>query len=440
MRYPVIGILLLVLGTAACKKEQGGGGSADLLDSSLLIAREYYLWYNQIPATFSSAQYGDPNALMQAIRAYSSEPGFNAAVDHWSFGMLQSEWNDVSGGLAGDLGIGVFFHDENDLRVSYVEPASVAGKAGVQRSWRITRINGRTDITATESSINFIVDAIYGGTAATIGFEKPDGTGGELNLVPGTYQEQPILLDTVYEAGAKKIGYLVLNSFLGNIDNMKKQFARSFEEFAANGATDLIIDLRYNGGGYVALQEELANYLVPSAKDKSLMYREQLNDKLSDLNSSADFGKKGTVEPKNIVFIISQNSASASEALINIMRPQLNVKLVGPSRSSGKPVGFFPIPVGDWYAFPVSLRIINANGEGNYFGGFTPDKVVADGLDKAWGDLSEDCLKAAHTYLGTGSFRSSEREAARSSPARIHLYNQLHVQKPSLLLENRIGH
>lgn len=83
----------------------------------------------------------------------------------------------------------------------------------------------------------------------------------------------------------------------------------------------------------------------------------------------------------------------------------MNVILVGPSKTYGKPVGFFPIPVGDWYIFPVSFRSTNKNGEGNYFNGMDLNNQVADGLDSDWGDVNESALASVLKYVGTGAFR-----------------------------------
>ena len=65
----------------------------------------------------------------------------------------------------------------------------------------------------------------------------------------------------------------------------------------------------------------------------------------------------------------------------------MDVQMVGPSKTYGKPVGFFPVPVGDWYIFPVSFRSTNKNGQGNYFNGMDLNNQIADGLDKDWGDV-----------------------------------------------------
>ncbi len=434
--------LLAGLFLASCKKDNGDDtpppsppvSEADKIkDTSLLIAREAYLWYNKIPANMNPRQYADPDKVMQAIRPYSIEPGFSDPVDRWSFAMLQAEWDDVSSGISGDFGLGIFFRTENDLRVTYVEPESSAGKAGIQRAWQILKINDRAITVADDATIDFIIDAIYYSTSAKINFKKSDGTTADITLNTSTYQEQPLVLDTVYTTGGKKIGYLVLNSFLGDQNTMKNRFQQTFADFAAAGVTDLVVDVRYNGGGYVVLQEELANYIAPTAANNQTMYTQQYNEILKEFNRTVKFAKKGTVNVPKMVMIISRNTASASEALINLMKPHMEVKTIGPSTTNGKPVGYFPIPVGDWYVFPVSSRLVNSQGQGSYFNGFTPDKLVADGLDKPWGDLTESCLAAAVNYLTTGALRAAGEESFNRDDLRS--YEKLPLKKMKVLID-----
>ncbi|HYC29471.1 MAG TPA: hypothetical protein VEB42_11650, partial [Chitinophagaceae bacterium] len=117
-----------------------------------------------------------------------------------------------------------------------------------------------------------------------------------------------------------------------------------------------------------------------------------------------------------IYFIVSDNTASASELLINSLKPFMNIKLVGPTKTYGKPVGYFPYPVGDWYVFPISFRTTNKNNEGNYFGGMALDNTVADGLDKDWGDINEASLASVLKYIGTGAFRVASADAYQPNP------------------------
>jgi carboxyl-terminal processing protease len=379
--------------------------SADALkDTALLYTKDIYLWYNQIPATFNARNYSDYDAIMTAIRQYSTEPGFSTPVDRWSFAMKQSEWDNLSSGVSGDFGINVFFKSEGDLRVKSVERSSPAGLAGVRRGWRITRINGSTNITT--SNADFIVQAVWNSSNGNFTFQKPDGSTVDINLAAATYQEHPVYLDSVYTIASKKIGYFSFNSFLGDTTEVYNEFARVFNRFAAAGINDLVVDLRYNGGGYVTVQQKLADWLAPSAANGQLMMKQQFNDKYTEYNSADNFKKLGSLNLNRIFFIVSNSTASASELLINNLKPYMNVQLVGPSKTYGKPVGFFPIEVGDSYIFPVSFRSTNKNGEGNYFNGMDLNSQVADGLDKDWGDINESCLQSAISYITSGVFRS----------------------------------
>lgn len=407
---------MAILGSAlffsSCSKHDSGGSNGGgnnptaedkLKDTALEYSRDIYLWYNQIPATFNARSYADLNKEMEAIRAYSKEPGFTDPVDRWSFAIKQQEWDDISGGVAMDFGLNIFFRVEGDLRVRIVEPASPAGLAGIRRGWKITKINGSSNITT--SNADFIVNAIYNSTSVDLSLLKPDGNTVNLTLAAASYQERPVALDSVYTAGSKKAGYLVYNSFLGDSTQTVNEFARVFGKFTAQNVDDVIIDLRYNGGGYVVYQNEIANYLVNAAGNGGLMMKQQYNDKYPQFTNSVNFNKKGTLNLPRIFFIVSGNTASASELLINNLKPYMNVTLIGPSHTYGKPVGYFNIPVGDWYIFPVSSRTTNKNNEGSYFNGFALNNTVADGLDKDWGDITESCLASALKYIGTGSFR-----------------------------------
>src|SRR5215203_2274100 len=375
-----------------------------LKDSALAFSKDIYLWYTQIPSSFNARSFSELDKLMIGLRQYSTEPGFTQPVDRWSFAIKQTEWDNISSGIAGDFGITVFFMAPGDLRVKSVEKDSPAGKAGIRRGWRVTKVEGNTDITS--ANADFLVSKIYNSNSASFSFQKPDNTTEDLTLTSATYKENPILLDSVYIVATKKIGYLSYNSFLGDTAKTYSEFQRIFTRFSSANVNDVVVDLRYNGGGYVTVQNKLANYLVNAAGNGGLMMKQQYNDKYTRYNESTVFKKIGTLNLNRVFFIVSNNSASASELLINNLKPYMDVKLIGPSKTYGKPVGYFNIPVGeDWYIFPVSFRTTNKNGEGSYFNGFPLDAQVADGLDKDWGDLNESALAAAIRYITTGSAR-----------------------------------
>jgi C-terminal processing protease CtpA/Prc len=413
-KYRIYAPMIVVLALfAACKKDKGSGSTNPpppaidkVKDTTIGYTRDIYLWYNQIPASFNAQTYADPYKIMTAIRAYSMEPGFTSAVDRWSFAMKKAEWDNTSSGVSGDFGLGVFFRAEGDLRVKSVEKASPAGVKGIKRGWRITKINGSTNVTT--GNADFIIQNVFYSSSSSFTFQKPDGTSVDVSLTSATYQENPIYLDSVYTVNGKKVGYLVFNSFLGDTTAIYNDFSRIFNKFSNAGVTELAVDLRYNGGGYVSVQEKLANYIVNSANNGSVMMKQEFNDKYSSWNEVMNFSKQGSLNLSRVFFIVSNSTASASELLINNLKPYMDVKLVGPGATYGKPVGFFPIPVGDWYIFPVSFRSTNKNGAGNYFGGIAVDSQQPDGLDKDWGDITETAFGSIVKFLNTGSFSRAE--------------------------------
>jgi carboxyl-terminal processing protease len=428
--HSLIILSLTVLGIlSSCKKNHNDVVSSTtsseqdkLKDTVVLDSKDIYLWYNQIPASFDGRSYDDPNAIMEAIRQYSTETGFSAPVDRWSFAVKQSEWDDISSGIGGDFGLGAHFITDGDLRVNYVEEESPAGKAGVHRGWRITKVDGSTNISTANASA--LSDEIFNSSQTSFTFQKPDGTSVDITLNAGTYNQDAVFLDSVYTINSKKIGYLVFNSFLGDTTAINNRLQQVFSRFVNENVNDVIVDLRYNGGGYVSVQETLADYLAPSAANHQLMMKQQYNDKYTQFNTSTNFSKKGSLNLSRIFFIVSNNTASASELLINNLKPYMEEKLIGPTPTHGKPVGFFPIPVGDWYVFPVSFRSTNKNSEGNYFNGLPLNSQVADGLDRDWGDIRETSLASTLKYITTGIF---------SAQTNAPVLNQAQIKSNSLL-------
>jgi C-terminal processing protease CtpA/Prc len=429
-------VFIVGMGLLACKKELQEEAVTStpaviidkIKDSSLLYARDIYLWYSQIPSTFNAQSYADPNKIMEAIRAYSTEPGFSTPVDRWSFAYKQKDWDNVSSGVTQDFGLSVFFRAADDLRVKLVEKASPAGNAAIHRGWRITKINGNANINT--SNIDFIVKGVFESSTSSFTFQKPDGSTTDITLSGATYQEHPVMLDSVYTVGANKVGYLVFNSFLGDTTEIYNEFNRVFNKFTQQNVQDVVVDLRYNGGGYVSVQEKLANYLINATANGNVMMNQEYNNKYSRYNSTTRYKKLGSLNASRLFFIVSSSTASASELLINNLQPYMNVKLVGPSNTYGKPVGFFPIPVGDWYVFPVSSRTTNKNGEGNYFSGITVNNTVADGLDKDWGDINESSFASTLKFISTGAFRGEAMQENYRENADVRKGNSI-INEPA---------
>ncbi|MFN8344876.1 MAG: S41 family peptidase [Spirosomataceae bacterium] len=436
-KFAIAGLAVFSVMAVSCKQNDPDPQSAtttpsttvtaDIRDSLWAYMQDVYLWYDKLPATFTPRNYSDPESEMDALRAYQP-------LDQWSFVEKAADFNSYfSDGETKDFGFWIKYDANNDLRVRYVYAESPAGKAGIERGWKLTSLNGQAIATVSDDAL---INAFYSATSTTFGFQKPDGTSVTVPLTTATYTLNTVLFNKTYDAGGKKVGYLVFNSFTGTPS--QNELKAVLSNFEAAGVNELIVDLRYNGGGDVDTQVMLANALAPTSVTRSsVMFSYLHNDKLAQWNQTVKFTKTGSLNLSRIFFITSAASASASELLINNLKPYLDVKLIGKA-THGKPVGMYGFEVMDYVIAPIAFKTVNAKNVGDYYSGLAVDATIADGLDKNWGDPLENCLASALGYIQTGSFTittngrlSAEQEQA-NQPLDQKTVREL-VVKPSSL-------
>ncbi|MGB4773528.1 MAG: S41 family peptidase [Daejeonella sp.] len=411
----LIFLVFLFVGTnfffASCKKEPvlaantGGNevnykAQVDIRDSAYLYTKEIYLWEELLPAieTFKPRNSTDVFAVMAKVRDFQP-------LDHFSFVEKKTDTDQSNQGLDTDFGFLVKYALDGSLRISYVYSASPGGQAGVVRGWEVQKINGKTIDRSSKSDIDYLNNIFFGTPqSASFQFLKPDGSTVILNIPKGTYPLNTVLYRNVFTTGGKKAGYFVFNQFSG--PSSVTELVNTFDYFQVNGINELIIDLRYNRGGFVSTQDTLANMIAPQSVGvgQKVMYQYIFNQKYSEWNDKTMFHKVNSLNLTRVLFIVTPSSASASELLINNLRPVMDVKLVGENHTYGKPVGFFPIPVFDYNIYPVSFKTVNSVGSADYYAGFTVDKITADDLQRDFGDVNETSLKEALNYINTGGF------------------------------------
>lgn len=250
--------------------------------------------------------------------------------------------------------------------------------------------------------------------------ERQDGIlvdlDGEVMLSATVFQENPIHLDTVLDVNGQKIAYLVYNQFIpspNNTDNNEydNRLNQIFENFKAAGASELIIDLRYNPGGFVSSAVTLASLIAPGVTDNDLFYRQGFNDELQ-AGLTQEFGPdffnenfrelSGNIgnQINRVFFLVTGSSASASELVINGLIPYMNVTLIG-ERTVGKNVGSITITDDEnednnWALQPIVMKSFNSEGRSDYAAGFIPDIEVAEGSElPPFGDISDPLLGSA---------------------------------------------
>jgi len=421
----------------SCSKKDSSPGKTptsttteeDLLkDSVYLYTKEVYLWQDLIPPydQFNPRQYTgsteleSAQAVMNAIRKLQP-------LDRFSFVTTQEESNSLQTGQDNDFG---FFIKAASIDVAdpidsvywfvtYAYDQSSAGQAGVQRGWYITKVNGAS-VAYDQSSVDVLNNVFFGTpTSATFEFKKPDGTTVSTNLSKASFTANSVLYKNVLDAGGKKVGYMVFNQFFGQPS--RNELAQAFTYFQGQGIDELVVDLRYNPGGSVETEDTLSNLIAPTVANNQTMYQYIFNSTLQNnqhqlirnklgygnifttAENTVKFEKAGGLNLPRVFFIVTGNTASASELLINNLKPYMDVKLIGDT-TYGKPVGFFPIPIFNYDIYPISFKTVNSAGNADYYTGFAPDKLVSDGVNKNWGDASEPSLAAALRYISTGSF------------------------------------
>jgi len=419
----------------SCRKNDHPASSAttaskeDLLkDSVYLYTKEVYLWQDVIPPynQFNPRQYKGSTELESAQDVMNGIRKLQP-LDRFSFVTTQEESAGLQTGQDQDFGFFVKAASIDKAEpvdsvvwfVSYAYAQSSAGQAGVQRGWYINKING-TSIGYDQYSVDILNNVFFGTpTSASFEFRKPDGTTTTANLTKTNFTANSVLYKTVLNTGTNKVGYLVFNQFFGQPS--RDELGQAFTYFQGQGINDLVVDLRYNPGGSVETEDTLSNLIAPLSANNQTMYQYIFNptlqnnqhqlirnklgygDIFSPAANTVKFEKAGSLNLSRVFFIVTGNTASASELLINNLKPYMNVKLIGDT-TYGKPVGFFTIPIYNYDIYPISFKTVNSAGNADYYSGFAPDKQTYDGVDKNWGDITEPSLAAALEYISTGSF------------------------------------
>lgn len=367
---------------------------------------EWYFWNQELPATVDFSAFASNEDLLNAI---TFKP-----LDRFSYLTTQEEFNNSFVGRNAGHGFGFAFTADEKLYISFVFDESPAGKDGWKRGWEITQINGKpiADYKTSTGGYDFKLGASDPGITNSFTFKLPDGTTTTRSNIKAEYQSNSVLEQKVFDAGGKKVGYWAYQSFkatAGLNPTRSAEVTSSMEFFQSQGIQDLIIDLRYNGGGSVAVAEQISNYLIQASNSGKLMYTNKLNSTKTSQNTSKNFTKIGALNLSRVIFITSRGSASASELIINNLDPYLDVILIG-DNTFGKPVGSFPLSGfnrilkdNNVELVPITFATANAQGKAEYFEGFPANFSVGDSPQFAWGDPKDLRLAAALQYVQNGN-------------------------------------
>lgn len=413
-RNIIVSALLLLFITFAfsCEKKESPVKVTDEMARDTLydIMEYWYYWHDNMPA-INKKNYSNPYTLLEALR-YDK-------LDRWSF---VADYEKFMADMAGEFyghGFSMGVDEEDNARIAMIYSESPLYIQGVRRGWIVSSINGHDIATVIKNGDAYTYNLIFSAPTSAFVFKKPDGT-----LWETTSTKSKFTINTVLEYDTLKLksgtaGHLVLESFKSSTS---AELEEAFDFFRDNNVSDLIIDFRYNSGGYLDVALEMSNYIAGNNLNSEIFSLLRYSDKRSRHNYSYYFGETSVpLDISNIVFITSRATASASEALINGLKPFFNIVSVGDT-TYGKPMGMDGWACAEKYIFyPVTFKVVNAQGQGEYFGGLPPEIIGGDDLKHDFNDREEECLKYAIEYLENGTV-TAKSEESRYRP--VYMFNR----------------
>ena len=461
MKTPVPAILL---GLASVLSGCGGGGGDPTFDVAggpcsdtakkqfvLDTARDRYLFLDLLPASVDISQYATAGVLVDALAATARAQNKDRFFSYIT--TITAEQQLLAGGTS--VGFGVSLSQRaaaTRLFVAQVFEVSAAADAGFLRGDEILAI-GSSDTTLENVSAilartNGLTDALGPGTAGIARTFRILTAAGATVLRTVTKREfsinpVPQALVRVIDrssSGNTPVGYLFFRSYISPADDALRN---AFLNFRNQGVRDVIIDLRYNGGGLVATAEILMNLLGGDVANQ-VMYRTRLNRNYTASQQTVRFATPAltqAIRPLKIAFITTESSASASELTINTLAPYVQVAIVG-SKTFGKPVGqtAHDIASCDFRLRLISFGDENRDGYGDYFAGLPPGDAnytddfcpLVDDLSKPLGAANENLYAEALGWInqnrcGTAILSAPQQKASAdvlanngSAPVPLH--------------------
>lgn len=388
--YPLFLVLLFLGLLASCKKDDDNSTIIDNRQFHELM-KEWYFWYKEMP-NINPDNYPSVHHVLEALR-YKS-------LDRWSFITTKQEIEAYyqESKFIGH-GFGSSYDNQGKLRISFVFNSVPLFQQGVRRSWIIHSING-TIIAG--QSISQLLGPNNIGVSNTFVFQKPDGTlTSPITVVKDEVIMNNVLHSEVINTPAGKAGYIV---FQGFTNPAVEELRQNFQTFLSEGVSDLILDLRYNGGGATSVANYLASSILSASNKGDVFFKYRFNDKKASENESDVFREtENNLGIPRLFVIATKGTASASELIINGLKPYIDVYVVG-GDTHGKPTGMLAWTYKDYAFVPVTFETVNANDEGAYYNGIPVDGPAEDDLSRGFGNPEESSLKEALHYIVNGSF------------------------------------
>ncbi len=418
-------VIVSLAALSACGSSSSGLGNAidDALDDSACstigqnrfvyeVMQDIYFWNEFLP-TVNPDTYPSPEALLEAIRYQVLDTSFSSIVDEVDNTLFFEQGKYI--------GVGISLRTVGDqLFIGQVFQDSPADQAGFQRGFEILEINGQAvaGLIATDGvSAAFGPDTV--GIEVDLRYRDLQGNDLTVTVAKALATILPVPLFKVFDVNGVQTGYLNFRTF---IEPSFAALDNAFASFRSQGVTELILDLRYNGGGRVSVAEHLGG-LIGGAGTSGRVYSNWVHNANNVSRNRTSFfpNPSQSLGLSRLIAITTESSASASELVINALRPHIPVVLVG-STTFGKPVGSYGFPFCGKVLNPISFNLRNADDQGDYYDGLAVDCAAEDELDQPFGDPAEDSTAEALFYIENGvcstAIQRYRTESVTREPAR----------------------
>ncbi len=377
---------------------------------------ETYLWFDEVPKTLLATDYSTPgsyfNVLKTPLLTASGKP-----KDRFHYTIDTSAYRAQQQSAEPNYGLEFAFLSRTvprDVRVAYTEPGSAAAGQGIARGAQVLSIDGVDAVSGIDTStLNAGLLPKTAGESHSFTFKFLDGSTQSITLATSNAARTPVQNVRSIDTASGRVGYLQFNDIVAPAE---AQLVAAVNQFKSDGITDLVLDLRYNGGGLLDLASELATMIAPPAATAATTFeRLRFNSKSASNTAVIPFHavSRGLSVPagqplpqlglSHITVLAGPDTCSAAESVVNSLRGVgVKVDLVG-GTTCGKPYGFYPKDNCGTTYFAIQFQGVNNVGFGDYGDGFAPTCAVADDFDHALGDPAEARLAAALGLRSSGA-------------------------------------
>ena len=351
-----------------------------------LFQKEYF-WADKIAKEINYQKYSTPQEMIDGLKY--------TPLDKWSMVLTKKENSNLLNQKSTGFGFAYPVEDEKEKIITHTRINSPADKAGLKRGDLIIGVNGKE---ATSQEIQKASEDIGVSSRFEI-YRASNNEILEIDIISQEYTFEVTKASVVTTDNNQRVGYMRFDSFTGSATT---EIDRAFDYFTEQNIDKLIIDMRYNGGGSVTTASILLDKLIRN-RDDEIQFVMRWNEQMQHKNQFAYFETdNNSINLKNIIFLTTEETASASELVINSMKPYLgdNVVTIG-SKTHGKPVGMEGRTDGTYIYYLINFVIVNRDGFYDYFDGLevTNGCKVEDDLEHILGDKEEKMLKKALFYI-----------------------------------------